>query len=97
MSIDPTKFQVESHSAPIWEEEQSFQEMMADQLRHAPWLLLSIVIHAIVIGVLWALPSAARPAWRLTGKQARRGEARRRGHHGRSPACDAALNADGRA
>ena len=47
-TVDPTKFHVETHTPPIWEQEESFQEIMADQLRHAPWLMLSIVIHLLV-------------------------------------------------
>lgn len=54
--IDPTKIKIESHTAPIWEQEQSFNELMADQLSHAPWLLLSILIHAIAIAIFWMIP-----------------------------------------
>lgn len=55
--VDPTKLHVESHSQPIWEQEQSFQEIMAEQLKHAPWLLLSIVIHGIVILIFLMMPT----------------------------------------
>ncbi len=58
MSIDPSKYHVESHTPPIWDNEPSFQEMMADQLRHAPWLLLSVLIHGVVIFVLLLIPAA---------------------------------------
>ena len=53
--IDPTKLKVESHAVPIWETEVTFQEIMAEQLRHAPWLMLSVVIHAVGIMLLYAL------------------------------------------
>ena len=56
MQIDPTKFQVETHTAPIWEQEQTFQEIMAEQLRHAPWLMLSMVIHGIAIAIFLLMP-----------------------------------------
>ncbi|MBL8749431.1 MAG: hypothetical protein JNK78_09730 [Planctomycetes bacterium] len=49
--LDPTKIKVESHALPVWETEETFQDMMAEQLRHAPWLVLSAVIH-VVIGLL---------------------------------------------
>ena len=55
MVIDPTKIHIESHHPAIWEEEQSFQELMAEQLRHAPWLVLSIVIHAVAVFILLSI------------------------------------------
>jgi hypothetical protein len=55
MALDPTKIIVESHSAPLWEREESFQDIMAEQLRHAPWLMLSIVIHGMVLMAAWLL------------------------------------------
>ncbi|HEX5051212.1 MAG TPA: prenyltransferase/squalene oxidase repeat-containing protein [Planctomycetota bacterium] len=36
-------------------ESESFHDMMAQQLRHAPWLLLSAVVHAVALLLLWAL------------------------------------------
>ncbi|MEM7201226.1 MAG: prenyltransferase/squalene oxidase repeat-containing protein [Planctomycetota bacterium] len=59
MTIDPSKYHVESHTVPIWQEEQSFQEIMAEQLRHAPWLLLSIVIHGIAVVLLLLIQTEA--------------------------------------
>jgi hypothetical protein len=56
MSIDPTKFHVETHTPPIWEREETFQEIMAEQLRHAPWLMLSIGLHLVVGLLLWLMP-----------------------------------------
>ncbi len=58
MSIDPSSYRVESHTPPIWDSSPTFQEMMADQLRHAPWLLLSVLIHGVVIFVLLLIPAA---------------------------------------
>ena len=55
MPIDPRQIKIESHTPAIWEEEQSFQELMAEQLRHAPWLVLSIVIHAVAVFILLSI------------------------------------------
>ncbi|HEX5053060.1 MAG TPA: prenyltransferase/squalene oxidase repeat-containing protein [Planctomycetota bacterium] len=53
--LDPTKIKIESHQTPIWETEVTFQDMMAEQIRHAPWLILSAVIHAVALLLLWVL------------------------------------------
>ncbi len=53
MTLDPTKIQIESHHAPIWEREESFQDVMAEQLRHAPWLLVSILAHVAAAFLLY--------------------------------------------
>ncbi len=58
--IDPTKIKVESHTAPFYEQEETFQDIMAEQLRHAPWLLLSIVIHGIAILILLLIPASTK-------------------------------------
>ncbi len=55
MALDPTKIQIDSHQPPIWEREESFQEIMADQLRHAPWLMLSALIHGIALFMAYLL------------------------------------------
>ena len=54
-NIDPTKFHVEASHPAHHEQEHSFQELMAEQLRHAPWLMLSLV-------TLTALSLAASPS-----------------------------------
>ncbi len=55
--MDPTKIHLEhQHRNPLLDNEPTFQEVMAEQLAHAPWLLLSIVIHLVVIGLLWLIP-----------------------------------------
>ena len=41
------------HGRHTWETEESFQEVMAEQLKKAPWLLVSLVIHAVAIFLLW--------------------------------------------
>ncbi len=47
--VDPTKIQVQSNAVPIWEQESAtFQDMMAERLRQAPWLILSAAIHAVI-------------------------------------------------
>jgi hypothetical protein len=53
--LDPSKIKVQSNALPVWETEVSFQDMMAERLRQAPWLILSAAIHAVVILVLWVL------------------------------------------
>ncbi len=55
MTIDPTKIHVESHNVPVWEREETFQDIMNEQLKHAPWLGLSILIHAIALMLLFLL------------------------------------------
>ena len=37
-------------------QEQTFQESMADWLRHAPYLLLSVVFHVIVLSIFFLMP-----------------------------------------
>ena len=53
--IDPTKIHVQSNAAPIWEQEESFQDMMAERLRQAPWLILSAAVHAVILLLIWVL------------------------------------------
>jgi hypothetical protein len=38
-----------------WQDPPSFQELMAEQLEHAPWLGLSILAHALVIALLFTI------------------------------------------
>ena len=47
---------------PVRTQDASFHDMMAEQLRHAPWLALSLVVHAVVLLVVWLLlpPQEAR-------------------------------------
>jgi len=53
--LDPTKIKVDSHHQPVWEHEESFQDLMAEQIRHAPWLVLSAALHVVVLLLLWVL------------------------------------------
>jgi hypothetical protein len=53
--LDPTKIKVQSNALPVWETEVTFQEMMAERLRAAPWLILSAGIHAVLLLLLWVL------------------------------------------
>ena len=53
--LDPSKIKVQSNALPVWETEVSFQDMMAERLRQAPWLILSAAIHGVVILILWVL------------------------------------------
>jgi hypothetical protein len=59
--LDPTKIKVQSNAVPIWETEVTFQDMMAEQLRHAPWLALSAALHAIVLALIYVLWPAEPP------------------------------------
>jgi hypothetical protein len=54
-NLDPTKISVESNATPVWEHEVSFQDMMAEQLRHAPWLILSAALHGLILAILFVL------------------------------------------
>ncbi|MCR9244595.1 MAG: hypothetical protein NXI31_06155 [bacterium] len=42
-------------SAPAALDELTFQDMVADQLRRSPWVVLSAALHALAIILLWAL------------------------------------------
>ncbi len=53
--LDPTKIKVQSHALPVWETEVTFQDMMAERLRAAPWLILSAAIHVVLGLVLYLL------------------------------------------
>jgi hypothetical protein len=53
--LDPTKIKVQSNALPVWETEVTFQEMMADRLRQAPWLILSAGLHAVLLLLAWVL------------------------------------------
>jgi len=57
MAIDPRKLHVESTTPPIWEQEKSFNDIMAEQLRHAPWLGLSILLHGLVFLLMLLMPT----------------------------------------
>jgi hypothetical protein len=57
MSIDPTKIQIQATRNPLLDNDQSFQELMGDQLKHAPWLFLSILIHLVAIAIIWLIPA----------------------------------------
>ncbi len=55
MKLDPLHYSVDA--APVRRlEPVAFDELMAEQLRHAPWLLLSAALHAIVILLLFLVP-----------------------------------------
>jgi hypothetical protein len=56
-AIDPTRFHVETTTPPIWEQEQGFDDIMAEQLRHTPWLGLSVLLHGIGVVLLLLMPS----------------------------------------
>ena len=49
--VDPKKFSI----TPIDHADGTFHDLMAEQLRHAPWLVLSAAAHGIAILLLWIL------------------------------------------
>jgi hypothetical protein len=53
--LDPTKIKVSSNALPVWETEVTFQEMMAERLRAAPWLILSAGIHLVLALLGWIM------------------------------------------
>ncbi len=55
--LDPTKFSVSSNL----EDDITFQDMVAEQLRRSPWLMISSALHALGVLVLWALVPVERP------------------------------------
>ena len=60
-TLDPTRIHVVSHAQPVWETEITFQELMAERLRQAPWLLLSAAVHGGALLLAWVLfPAAAK-------------------------------------
>mgnify|MGYP000163774198 CR=1 FL=1 len=46
----------------MWEEEVTFQDLMADRLKQAPWLILSAALHAVV-GLALYVGGASVPVW----------------------------------
>ena len=55
VQLDPTRIQVQSNANPSWEQEETFQDLMAERLRQAPWLILSFALHAVLLLLIWAL------------------------------------------
>ena len=53
--LDPTKIKVQSNAQPVWETEVTFQDMMAERLKAAPWLILSVGVHAVLGLLLYVL------------------------------------------
>ena len=47
MTLDPIGIEIESNAPPIWEQDEDFSEVMSNQLKHAPWLAISILAHVI--------------------------------------------------
>ena len=55
--VDPTRFHVHADRGPLHTHDASFQELMAEQLRHAPWVAISLVLHAVVLLALYLMPT----------------------------------------
>ncbi|MCB9876946.1 MAG: terpene cyclase/mutase family protein [Planctomycetes bacterium] len=53
--LDPTKIHVQSTATPVWEHEETFQDLMAERLRQAPWLILSAALHGVLLALAWVL------------------------------------------
>ena len=51
-NFDPTRIHIESEQDRFWEHQPTFQDVMADQLRHAPWFGISILIHLVALLIL---------------------------------------------
>ena len=51
-AFDPTRIEVLSDQKRLWEEQPSFQDVMAEQLRRAPWFGISILVHVIALAIL---------------------------------------------
>ena len=62
VQLDPTKIVVQSDAAPSWEQNETFQDMMAERLRQAPWLILSFALHAVLLLLVWALFPPEKPS-----------------------------------
>lgn len=58
--VDPQRIVVEGHISRPWNEPESFHDIMAEQLRHAPWLAVSVAFHALVILILLNIPADPR-------------------------------------
>ncbi|MBK8978871.1 MAG: terpene cyclase/mutase family protein [Planctomycetes bacterium] len=56
MAGPQSRFHVESHLEHGWGHSESFDALMADQLRRAPWLLLSLALHGLLFLVLLSIP-----------------------------------------
>ena len=64
-----SKYHVETNMVPIWEQEQSFQEIMAEQLKHAPWIGISILAHVVagfLVATFWVPEPPPEPAKEIT-------------------------------
>ena len=59
----PHEFPVESIASRF--EPEGFGEVMAEQLRRAPWIAISVLAHAIVALILWQIPRDLRTEKRL--------------------------------
>ena len=42
-----------THELHAWGHQETFSEVMAEQVRKAPWLLVSLAVHAVAIFLLW--------------------------------------------
>jgi hypothetical protein len=62
MVKDPHEYRVETNTPRLWEQEQTFQDVMAEQLQHAPWFGLSVLIHLVVFGIFLLIPGSPRKA-----------------------------------
>ena len=58
--LDPTRIKVATHGSPVWATEATFQQILAAQLQHAPWILISAIFHAVAISLLYVLIPPSR-------------------------------------
>ena len=62
-NLDPTRIHVDSNMERPWEHHEGFGDVMAEQLRHAPWLGISILVHAVVGLILWQIKADEKPTF----------------------------------
>ncbi|MBK8978870.1 MAG: terpene cyclase/mutase family protein [Planctomycetes bacterium] len=58
MADSYNKYHIETSELHPWDRDESFQDIMAQQLKHAPWLGLSIVLHLLVFVILYFMPQS---------------------------------------
>ncbi|MCA8968582.1 MAG: terpene cyclase/mutase family protein [Planctomycetes bacterium] len=54
-SIDPTGIKIPHPASHALHDHESFADVMAEQLRHAPYLAIAILIHAVALLILWQI------------------------------------------
>jgi len=58
--FDPRNIHVESDGIRPWEHHDNFNDVMAEQIRQAPWYMISIAIHGIIALILATVNTAGK-------------------------------------